>query len=110
MSVSFWTHLRFVASARLSSPPPRPPAAYQWSDRFLQKTLLFFSRSCGKKNRGGDGDGDGGNDREGYDDFVPVDAVYALPVPLVEQLGLRSETREARPLPPGGGQQHDPEG
>lgn len=39
--------------------------------------------------------------REGYDGFVPVDAVYALPVRLVEQLGLKSETREARPLPPG---------
>lgn len=41
--------------------------------------------------------------REGYDGFVPVDAVYALPVPLVEQLGLKSEMREARPLPPGTG-------
>ncbi|CAM9336623.1 unnamed protein product [Pylaiella littoralis] len=39
--------------------------------------------------------------RDGYDSFVPVDAVYALPVPLVEQLGLKSEMREARPLPPG---------
>lgn len=39
--------------------------------------------------------------REGYEKFVPVDAVYALPVPLVEQLGLKSEMREARPLPLG---------
>ena len=39
--------------------------------------------------------------REGYENFVPVDAVYALPVPLVEQLGIKSEMREARPLPLG---------
>lgn len=37
--------------------------------------------------------------REGYGTFLPVDVVYALPVPLVEQLGLKSEMREARPLP-----------
>lgn len=41
--------------------------------------------------------------REGYKGFVPVDAVYALPVPLVEQLGLKSEMRESYPLPSGAG-------
>ncbi|CAM9372083.1 unnamed protein product [Ectocarpus sp. 12 AP-2014] len=39
--------------------------------------------------------------RKGYDSFLPVDAVYALPVSLVEQLGLKSEMREPRPLPHG---------
>lgn len=40
-----------------------------------------------------------GRIREGYKSFVPVDAVYALPAPLVEELGLESQVREPRPLP-----------
>lgn len=80
---------------RLFTPSFSLPASYgNGSDRFPE-TLIFVGLAFKLPAF------TAATSRDGYDGFVPVDAVYALPVPLVEQLGLKSEMREPRPLPPG---------